>query len=62
MLKDWKPTAPFIGFVLIYLLCLNGINFKGITYMCHTYSELVTHFKCKYSDYLFVTFALPSLL
>jgi len=45
MLKDWKPTATFIGFVLTYLLCLNGINFKGIMYMCYTYSELVTHFK-----------------
>jgi len=32
--------------------------------MCYTYSELVTHFKCKYFDCLFVSFALtyPSLL
>jgi len=45
MLKDWKPTAPFIGFVLTYLLCLNGISFKGSLYMCYTYLELVTHFK-----------------
>ena len=59
MLKDWEPTATFIGIVLTYLLCLNCINFKGITYMCYTYSELVTHFKCKYFDCLFVIFALP---
>ena len=62
MLKDWNPTAPFIGFVLTYLLCLNCINFKGITYMCYTYSELVTHFKCKYFDCLFIIFALSYLL
>ena len=62
MLKDWKPTAPFIGFVLTYLLCLNSINSKSITYMCYTYSELVTHFKCKHSDCLFVIFALLYLL
>jgi len=30
--------------------------------MCYTYSELVTHFKCKYSGCLFVIFALPYFL
>jgi len=30
--------------------------------MCHTYSEIVTDFKCKYSDCLFVIFALLYLL
>ena len=57
--KRLETHSYRFGFVLTYLSCLNGIYFKGITYVCYTYSELVTHFKCKYFDCLFVISALP---